>query len=80
MFFPLAFAVVMGLLLNGGTIEGTQAIATHESLCTAKLCDRTADDITLGDIEWMGVRAVLIGERSYYGITLATDATHMLVV
>jgi integrase len=38
-------------LLNGGTIEGAQAIAAHESPRTTKLYDRTFDEITLADIE-----------------------------
>lgn len=54
MFFPLAFAVVMGLLLNGGAIKGG-TIAVHESLCTTKLYGRTADDIAFDDIERIGI-------------------------
>ncbi|CBE68749.1 MAG: hypothetical protein F9K13_10095 [Candidatus Methylomirabilis oxygeniifera] len=42
MFFPLVFAVAMGLLLNAGAIEGAQAIAAHESPHTMKLYDRRA--------------------------------------
>ncbi len=42
-------------LLNGGTIEGEQAIAAHGSPRTTKLYDRTADDITLDDIERIGI-------------------------
>ena len=39
------------ILENGGTIENAQAIAAHESPRTTKLYDRTADDITLDEIE-----------------------------
>ena len=38
-------------LLNGGTIEGAQAIAAHESPRTTKLYDRTTDEITLDEVE-----------------------------
>ena len=38
-------------LLNGGSIENAQAIAAHESPRTTKLYDRTADEITLDEIE-----------------------------
>jgi hypothetical protein len=38
-------------LENGGTIENAQAIAAHESPRTTKLYDRTADTITLDEIE-----------------------------
>jgi hypothetical protein len=34
-------------LLNAGTLDDAQAIATHESPRTAKLYDRTSDEITL---------------------------------
>ena len=38
---------ITAYLLNGGTIEGAQAIAAHESPRTTKLYDRTSDEITL---------------------------------
>ena len=38
-------------LLNGGTVENAQAIAAHESPRTTKLYDRTADEISLDEIE-----------------------------
>ena len=38
-------------LENGGTLEHAQAIAAHESPRTTKLYDRTADAITLDEIE-----------------------------
>lgn len=38
-------------LENGGTIENAQRIAAHESPRTTKLYDRTADEITLDEIE-----------------------------
>jgi integrase len=44
-------AGITAYLLNGGTIEGAQAIVAHESPRTTKLYDRTADDITLDDVE-----------------------------
>ena len=42
---------ITAYLLNGGTLERAQAIAGHESLRTTQLYDRTADDITVEDIE-----------------------------
>jgi hypothetical protein len=38
-------------LENGGTIENAQRIAAHESPRTTNLYDRTADKITLDEIE-----------------------------
>ena len=49
-------------LLNGGTLERAQAIAGHESPRTTQLYDRTADDITVEDIE--GIR-VSLGVRDW---------------
>jgi len=46
---------ITAYLLNGGTIEGAQAIAAHESPRTTKLYDRTADDITRDDVERIGI-------------------------
>ena len=46
---------ITAYLLNGGTIENTQAIAAHESPRTTKLYDRTADEITLDEVERIGV-------------------------
>jgi integrase/recombinase XerD len=42
---------ITAYLDNGGTIEGAQAIAAHESPRTTKLYDRTGDDISLDEIE-----------------------------
>ena len=42
---------ITAYLLNGGSIENAQAIAAHESPRTTKLYDRTADEITLDEIE-----------------------------
>jgi integrase/recombinase XerD len=42
---------ITAYLENGGTLEHAQAIAAHESPRTTKLYDRTADDITLDEIE-----------------------------
>jgi site-specific recombinase XerD len=46
---------ITAYLLNGGTIEGAQAIAAHESPRTTKLYDRTADEITLDEVERIGI-------------------------
>ena len=45
----------MAYLLNGGTLERAKAIAAHESPRTTKLYDRTADEITVEDIEKIGI-------------------------
>jgi integrase len=42
---------ITAYLLNGGTIEGAQAIAAHESPRTTKLYDRTDDEISLDEVE-----------------------------
>ncbi len=42
-------------LENGGTIENAQAIAAHESPRTTKLYDRTADEITLDEVERIAI-------------------------
>ena len=42
---------ITAYLENGGTLEHAQAIAAHESPRTTKLYDRTADEITLDEIE-----------------------------
>ena len=46
---------ITAYLLNGGSIEGAQAIAAHESPRTTKLYDRTADGITLAEIERIAI-------------------------
>lgn len=42
---------ITAYLENGGTLERAQAIAAHESPRTTKLYDRTADTLTLDEIE-----------------------------
>ncbi len=42
---------ITAYLKNGGLLEHTQRIAAHESVRTTKLYDRTADDISLDEIE-----------------------------
>ena len=42
---------ITAYLLNGGTLERAQRIAAHESPRTTKLYDRTADEVTVEDIE-----------------------------
>ena len=46
---------ITAYLRNGGTLERAQAIAAHESPRTTKLYDRTADDVTIEDIEKIGI-------------------------
>jgi integrase len=46
---------ITSYLENGGTIEKAQQIAAHESPKTTKLYDRTADTITLHEIEKIGI-------------------------
>jgi integrase/recombinase XerD len=40
---------------NGGSLENAQAMAAHESLRTTKLYDRTDDQITLDEVEKIGI-------------------------
>jgi hypothetical protein len=42
-------------LENGGAIENAQAIAAHESPRTTKLYDRRGDEITLDEVERIGI-------------------------
>ena len=42
---------ITAYLLNGGTLEHAQQIAGHRSPKTTKLYDRTADTVTVGEIE-----------------------------
>ena len=46
---------ITAYLLNGGTLERAQAIAAHESPRTTKLYDRTAYEVTVEDIEKIGI-------------------------
>ena len=46
---------ITAYLLNGGTIENAQAIAAHESPRTTKLYDRISDEITLDEVERIGI-------------------------
>ncbi|HMO86857.1 MAG TPA: tyrosine-type recombinase/integrase [Lacipirellulaceae bacterium] len=46
---------ITAYLENGGTLEHAQAIAAHESPRTTKLYDRTADAITLDEIERIAI-------------------------
>ena len=46
---------ITAYLLNGGTLDRAQAIAAHESPRTTKLYDRTADEVTVEDIEKIGI-------------------------
>ena len=42
-------------LEGGGTLENAQAMAAHESPRTTKLYDRTGDEITLDEVERIGI-------------------------
>ncbi len=46
---------ITAYLLNGGTIEGAQAIAAHESPRTTKLYDRSGDTLTLAEVERIAI-------------------------
>lgn len=46
---------ITAYLENGGSIEGAQAIAAHESPKTTKLYDRTSDAITLDEVERIAI-------------------------
>jgi integrase/recombinase XerD len=46
---------ITAYLANGGSLENAQAIAAHESPRTTKLYDRTANQISLEEIERIGI-------------------------
>jgi len=46
---------ITAYLDNGGSLENAQAMAAHESPRTTKLCDRTDDQITLDEVEKIGI-------------------------
>jgi integrase len=46
---------ITAYLDNGGSRENAQAIAAHESPRTTKLYDRTDDQITLDEVEKIGI-------------------------
>jgi integrase/recombinase XerD len=46
---------ITAYLMNGGSLENALAIAAHESARTTKLYDRASDEITLDEIERIGI-------------------------
>jgi site-specific recombinase XerC len=46
---------ITAYLEGGGTLENAQAMAAHESPRTTKLYDRTGDEITLDEVERIGI-------------------------
>jgi len=46
---------ITAYLEAGGTLENAQAIAAHESLRTTQLYDRRGDEVTLDEIERIGI-------------------------
>jgi site-specific recombinase XerD len=46
---------ITAYLDNGGSLENAQAMAAHESPRTTKLYDRTNDQITLDEVEKIGI-------------------------
>ena len=42
---------ITAYLSNGGSVEHAQRIANHDSIRSTKLYDRTADELTLDEIE-----------------------------
>ncbi|HTT77706.1 MAG TPA: tyrosine-type recombinase/integrase, partial [Candidatus Binataceae bacterium] len=46
---------ITAYLDNGGSLENAQAMAAHESPRTTKLYDRTDDQITLDEVEKIGI-------------------------
>jgi integrase len=52
---PFRATGIAAYLEHGGTIENAQAIAAHESPRTTKLYDRTADTLTLDEIERIAI-------------------------
>jgi hypothetical protein len=46
---------ITAYLDNGGSLENAHAMAAHESPRTTKLYDRTDDQITLDEVEKIGI-------------------------
>jgi site-specific recombinase XerD len=46
---------ITAYLEAGGTLENAQAMGAHESPRTTKLYDRTGDEITLDEVERIGI-------------------------
>ena len=46
---------ITAYLEAGGTLENAQPMAAHESPRTTKLYDRTGDEITLDEVERIGI-------------------------
>jgi integrase/recombinase XerD len=46
---------ITAYLDNGGSLESAQAMAPHESPRTTKLYDRADDQITLDEVEKIGI-------------------------
>jgi site-specific recombinase XerD len=46
---------ITAYLDNGGSLENAQAMAAHESPRTTKIYDRTNDQITLDEVEKIGI-------------------------
>jgi hypothetical protein len=46
---------ITAYLEAGGTLENAQSMAAHESPRTAKLYDRTGDEITLDEVERIAI-------------------------
>jgi integrase/recombinase XerD len=44
---------ITAYMLNGGTLDHAQQIAVHQSPRTTKLYDRTKDEISLDEVEWI---------------------------
>jgi integrase/recombinase XerD len=55
---------ITAYLNAGGTLENAQAMAAHESPRTTKLYDRTGDEITLDEVEWIAISVRLQWRRS----------------
>jgi integrase len=46
---------ITAYMKNGGRLEVAQQLANHESPRTTKLCDRTEDEISLDEVEWIAI-------------------------
>ncbi len=44
-----------GLLKNGGTLEKAAAMANHSSTGATQLYDRRSDEVTLDEVERVGI-------------------------
>ena len=54
-FTPVRFRWITAYLKNGGTLEKAASMANHASTRTTQLYDRRSDEVTLDEVERVGI-------------------------